>query len=260
MDDQFFIPRHDRKLLRDILGTIPALVEDLAVAITRQARLGNGRRYGLRSKAAGQPLPYDADAARVADELHAALVGWVRLVCEHRGLTWEQTLDPAAWLALTWVPGEFIGPLQRGRSPLPDRITPSSAELARWLYRHMVALAMTPGSEMALREIQAAARAAERVVCPPREVLPTMDAARVRMARALQLNARGIATLARDLGEEYRHLTQRRVHVLHEAGLIEPVPGPWRTGYPQLYRVGAVLDAHLALPIRQRHTRERATA
>jgi hypothetical protein len=89
-----------------------------------------------------------------------------------------------------------------------------------------------------------------------------MDAARVREARATYLSARQIATLARDLGDEYRNLTQRRVYALAEAGLIAPVPGPWQPGYPLQYLVGPVLDAHLALPIRQRHTRrtERVSA
>lgn len=249
MTSQFFVPRHDRKLLRRQLADLPELCEDLHDTVTRQTRLRT--RYG-KSGPRAAPLPFDARAAEVADQLHAALMGWVRLVCEHRGLTIGDPARPAAWLPLVWVPGTFVGPLQPGRAPVAHS-TPTSADLARWLHRHIYSLATTPGSESALAEISTIVRAAERVVCPPPEVLPEMDAVRVRQARALTLNARGIATLARDLGEEYRHLTQRRVHVLREAGLIEPMPGPWKAGYPLLYRVGPVLDAHLALPIRRRH-------
>ncbi|MBF6291819.1 hypothetical protein IU454_08070 [Nocardia farcinica] len=223
-----FIPRHDRKLLRDILAELPSLCDDLTIAVTKQARLG-GRRLGKR-KRVEEPLPYDPHAAEAAEALHAVLVGWVRLVCEHRAI-------------------DYAGPR-------------STAGLARWLHRHLIALAMTPGSETALSEIQEAKRAAETVVCPPPGIVPVADPVLLAQARRMHLNARGIATLARDLGEEYRHLTQRRVHVLHEAGLIAPLPGPWRPGWPQQYRVGDVLDAHLVLPIRQRHARhdERVSA
>lgn len=257
MSGQFFIPRHDRKVLRLVLAELPELCADLQDTLAKQARLGT--RYGARSRG-GSPAPIDLDAFELDNQIHNALVGWIRLVCEHRGLTIEAALGPVPWLPLEWVPGEFVGPVRPGRAPLPHNRHVTSAALAHWLYAHLVALALTPGSQDALREIQSLKRSAELLVCPPPEVLPPMDTARVRHARALNLNARGIAVLARDLGEEYRHLTQRRVHVLAEAGRIQPVPGSWRRGYPLLFCVGHVLDAHLALPIRQRHTRERVSA
>jgi hypothetical protein len=260
MTSQFFIPRHDRALLRRKLVTLPDLCEDLADSVNRQARLRT--RYG-KSGARVEPLPFDDDAEAVAAQLHNVLGGWVRLVLEHRGLAYAA--EPVHWLPMAWMRDTFVGPLhpQDRRVPVVQSYRPpTTAALARWLSRNFYSLATTPGSDTALREISDAERAAERIVCPPPGVLPSMDAARVREARATYLSARQIATLARDLGDEYRNLTQRRVYALAEAGLIAPVPGPWQPGYPLQYLVGPVLDAHLALPIRQRHTRrtERASA
>lgn len=253
MTSQFFIPRHDRALLRRKLRDLPELCEDLADSVNRQARLRT--RYG-KGGARVEPLPFDADAEVVAAQLHNVLGGWVRLVLEHRGLTY--TDRPVYWLSLAWMRDTFVGPLhpRDRRVPVvhPHR-PPTTAALARWLSKNFYSLATTPGAETALREIAAAEKAAERIVYPPPEVLPKMDAALLQMARNMYLSAREIAVLARDLGDEYRNLTQRRVHVLHEAKLIKPVPGPWRPGYPLQFLVGPVLDAHLALPIRQRHTR-----
>lgn len=253
MTSQFFIPKHDRGLLRRKLAELPELCEDLAESVTRQARLRT--RYG-KGGARTEPLPFDADAEAVAAQLHNVLGGWVRLVLEHRGLSY--TAEPVHWLPMAWMRDTFIGPLhpRDRRAPVVQSYRPpTTAALARWLSRNFYSLATTPGSETALREISEAQRAVERIVCPPPAVLPPMDAALVQMARSMYLSARELVVLARDLGDEYRNLTQRRVHVLHEAGLISPVPGPWRPGYPHQYLVGPVLDAHLALPIRQRHTR-----
>lgn len=256
MTSQFFIPRHDRALLRRKLGELPELCDELAESVTRQARLST--RYGKRGVRT-TPLPFDADAEAVAAQLHNTLTGWVRLVCEHRGIAYAtDPAEPVWFLPLAWMRDTFVGPLHpqdRRALVARERRPPTSAELARWLHRNFYSLATTPGAETALREISAAEKAAELIVCPPPGVLPPMDAARLRMARATYLGAREIAALARELGDPYRYLTQRRVHVLYEAKLIAPVPGPWLPGYPLQFLVGPVLDAHLALPIRQRHTR-----
>src|SRR5690606_21840705 len=113
---------------------------------------------------------------------------------------------------------------------------------------------MTEVAETALDELSDLKDRAARIVCPPAMRI-VVDESKLQRARAMWLNATGIATLAKELGEEYRHLTRRRVHALKRAELIEPVPGPWRRGWPELYKVGAVLDAHLILPIRERHAK-----
>ncbi|WP_228002154.1 hypothetical protein [Nocardia australiensis] len=218
--NHMFIPRHELKLLRELLREIPDLALDLGIAVTKQARLGEVGRSRKPRRPSEQPLPYHVAAADAAEELHNALVGWVRLTCEQRDI-------------------DYTGPT-------------STPALAKWLHRNIVALAMTEGSETALPEIRDAMQAAEWIVCPPMRP-HAVDQARIDRARKLMLNVSGIAALAKELGEEYRHLTKRRVHVLKEAGRILPVPGPWRIDWPVLYFVGDVLDAHLSLPIRERH-------
>lgn len=220
--NHMFISRHELTKLREVLSEIPSIAADLPVTITKQARLGEVGRSRKPRRPSEQPLPYHLDAARIADELHNALVGWARLVCEQRAL-------------------EYTGPT-------------STAGLARWLGRNYIALAMTEGAETALEELGHLADVAHTIICPPYRPV-AVDEQKLAAARHRYLNANGIVTLAKELGEEYRHLTYRRVKVLKEAGLIEPVPGPWRSDWPTLYLVGDVLDAHLQLPIRERHAK-----
>lgn len=216
--DHRYIARHDVKLLREHLRDIPQLAEDLAIAVMRQDRYERGGG-GAQRRPSEQPLPYSIAAQEAADHLHNTIGGWVRVVCEHR----ESRYDD-------------------------HDATPA---LARWLLRNLETLAHIEGAETARGEIKAAIKRAERIACPPRMIVH-IDEHRLAEARALRLNASGIATLARDLGDEWRHLTKRRVYKLAEVGLITPVPGPWHPKWPQPWVVGEVLDAHLQLPIRRR--------
>lgn len=243
--NHMFISRHELTKLREVLGTIPGIAADLPVTIAKQARLGDMGRGRKPRRPSEQPLPFHVDAARVADELHNALVGWVRLVCEQRAMQYT----PVGYL-----PAEFVGPPRPGQKRATADHIPSTAELAHWLERHIVSLAMTEGSETALTELGHLAEVAQNIVCPPPTPV-TIDEAKYERARRRYLNAHGIVALARELGEEYRHLTPGRVKVLKRAGKITPVPGPWRPDWPTLYVLGEVLDAHLALPIRQRHAK-----
>lgn len=215
-----YIERHDVKLLRGYLLDIPEIAEDLAVAVMRQDRYERGGG-GAARRPSEQPLPFSIAAHEAAEHLHNTLGGWVRVVCEHQDRRYDG----------------------------PDT-TPG---LARWLLRNLETLAVIPGAETALGEIKEAKEAAERIACPP-PMIVHVDEQRLAVARSQRLNAGGIAALARELGDEWRHLTKRRVHVLAEAGLIAPVPGPWHRRWPAQWIVGEVLDAHLVLPIRRRHT------
>ncbi|MFD3596274.1 hypothetical protein ACFWU5_26440 [Nocardia sp. NPDC058640] len=88
-------------------------------------------------------------------------------------------------------------------------------------------------------------------VCPPTETAQ-VDVELLSRARAVRLNVSGIHTLATQLGAGFSNLTPRRIRTLREAGLVAPVPGPWAMDWPELFVVGEVLDAHVALPMRQR--------
>lgn len=240
--NHMFIDRAEVNLLRSLLRKVPHLVADLTPTITKQARLGEVGRSRKPRRPSEQPLPYNHDAARAADQLHNAIGGWVRIVCEHRGVEFR----PVGWL-----PTDFIGPLQPGQHRVPAGYVATTTDLAFWLDRHLISLAMTPGAEGARPEIKDAVLRAHRAVCPPKMTV-VIDEEKHEQARRMWLNANGIATLARELGEEYRHLTRRRVFALKDAGLVKPVPGPWRPDW-MLFVVGEVLDAHLILPIRTRH-------
>lgn len=207
-----------RELLR-VLREVPDLAEDLLDTRTRQTRFG-AVDFRTRSGAIEQRLPFNEAAVKVEGHLRTVLSTWTRLVCEERAI-------------------DYTG-------------ADTLSALAQWLERNIVALALTPGAECALDDIRTAVEAAAFVVCPPAQ--PTVDAELVRRARAVRLNVTGIGELAGQLGAEYRNLTPRRVRTLREAGLIEPVPGPWAPDWPELFVVGEVLDAHLSMPSRRRTT------
>lgn len=133
--DHFYLPRDQQDALVELLATIPTLVEDLAVTLTRQDRIGSSIRTGRGSD--DQPLPYSIHASDAADLLHDTLAAWVRHVTEQRAL------------------------------PSPQRN--DTLGLARWLTRWIVALALTPGADEAPGEIRHAIAQARRACDKPRE-------------------------------------------------------------------------------------------
>ncbi|MEV0294517.1 hypothetical protein [Nocardia sp. NPDC050710] len=214
-----YLDRTELRALAELLREIPDLADDLTISRTRQSRTGAQGDFRMHRRPSEQPLPYNPAAARAADELHAVLVSWVRLVCEQRGIDY---------------PG-----------------SPSTAGMARWLDRNLIALAMTEGVVQAPAEIRRVVQAAQWIVCPPSAPI-VLDESELARARAHRLNASGIATLAKELGEEYRTLTVRRVQTLRDAGKIAPLPGPWAPDWPEQFLVGHVLDQHIAHPSRAR--------
>ncbi|MFI9506982.1 hypothetical protein [Nocardia sp. NPDC052566] len=225
--NHLYIDRADLRALADLLREIPDLAEDLAIARTRQSRLSSRGDYRMHRRPSEQPLPYNPAAARAAEEMHAVLVSWVRLVCEQRAL-------------------EYSG-------------ASSTSGLARWLDRNLIALAMTEGADGALGEIRTVCRAALNIICPPQAPV-VLEQSEVERARRHRLNASGIAALAKELGEPFRNLTVRRIQTLRDAGKIAPLPGPWALDWPELYAVGQVLDEHLAHPVRRRGRSEKRSA
>ncbi|MFC3963518.1 hypothetical protein [Nocardia jiangsuensis] len=217
--DGLYLTRAEIIALAALLREIPDLADDLVIARSKQAKLGGRTDFRMHRRPGEQPLPYNPAAAGAADHLHAVLVGWVRLVCEQRALDYQGA--------------------------------PTTAGLARWLDHNLIALAMTDGVQGAPLEIGRAVRIATDIVCPPAPSTE-WDADMITRARAGRLNASGIATLAKELGAEYRTLTVRRVQTLRDAGRIAPVPGPWAPGWPEMFVVGEVLDQHLAHRARQR--------
>lgn len=215
MSETFYLPREQQAELVELLDQVPFLVEQLAITITRQDRLGAGPRIS-RGKTT-QPLPYNANASEAADNLHWELTGWVRRVCEQRNLTYDSRNN--------------------------------TISLARWLRRWIIALALTEGAEAALIDIEAAVSEARHAIDRPPPHRPHINPELLAEADRQLLNARGIEHLARELDTRYRNLNRRRVHALHEAGRITPAANIEGT---HLYRIGDVLVAHLSHPIRRK--------
>lgn len=71
--DGFFLCRHHITELADALRSVPALLEDLEVTITRQARTG-GQKHGSRSSTT--PLPWNDHASTCKHELNAIIHAW----------------------------------------------------------------------------------------------------------------------------------------------------------------------------------------
>lgn len=212
MATDFFIPRDTQKAIVDVLEQVPEACEELAVTITRQDRIGTpGPRVSRGEEA--QPMPVNLEASDVAVEvLHATLVSWTRHVCESRAVEYEGgTSTPA---------------------------------VAQWLSRNVVSLAMTEGSEEAYDEIRHAVGQAWRAVDSRPERKRYIDEDSLDEAASLELNMRGVAAAAAEMGGEFADLTYDRVRYLRRRGLIEPVSVHQETGM-ELFRLGDAMAAHL---------------
>jgi len=214
--DGYFMPRADQVALVALLDEVPALVEDLTIAITRQDRLSGGGPK-TRNGSDEQPLPLSVEAMEAHDILHDTLAGWVTLVCEQRHYP----------------------------HPRNDTLT-----LARWLKTHIIALALTEGAEESHDEIRHAIRQARRATDRPRERERLVDPVQIYEAGTALLNATEIAKIAATMGEDYQGLNLKRVLRLRNANHIEPVLQT--ADGLDLYRIADVLTAHLTYPTRKR--------
>ncbi len=214
-----YLTRAEITKLDAILRTVPWLARQLRITTLRQDRIAGAPIPTLVTGAPGvQPLPYNAHARAVADHLHASLVLWVRHMLEQRAMDYH---------------GDT-----------------TTAGISRWLRTNIDALALTEDSAHALTDIHGATASAWEAIDRPDEKIRHVDPDSVDEARHNLLHARGIAALARELGPEYRTLTQNRVESLHRCGHITPVAAPAALGC--LYLVGDVLDAHERVKTRQR--------
>lgn len=105
--DGVFLCKAHTGQLTDALRTVPGLVEDLEVTITRQARTA-GPKHGARS--ATRPLPWNEHASSCRVELNAILNAWAYETHHHR---------------------------PDSRDPLDAIHSSDTAELANWLRAHL---------------------------------------------------------------------------------------------------------------------------
>lgn len=221
MTDALNLDRSEISLLVDRLDHITAWVAaELENAITCQVAFTDKTLTRI-GKDEETPLAFNERASTCALDLFSTLRTWTNYVATERGLRW---------------PGD-------GRAP----------HFARWLSRHAYDLARTDRATEAFNNLVDSYNEAVDVVDRPAEKARTIDDNKVNEARAWELHRDGIETAAREIGGPYTGLTARRVRTLARAGRIQAIRCVVETR-AEIYRLGDVLDAHLAHPTRQRST------
>lgn len=209
--DAYFLDRGSQIKLRDELASIPRMIGELSVTLTRQARI---QRPGLSMSRRPKPesqVPIHIGAHNAADLLHNCLGTWVRLVCEQRAIVWD-----------------------KGN----DIIT-----LAKWLRINMIALALTEGSEEAYEDIKAAIDECWRQIDIPADDDIMIDRARVHEANRVVVTAGQVEKLANKMGAIGKGLNKRRVETL-ASRRKNPLRPCAVDGDVKFFRLGDVLDAH----------------
>lgn len=219
MSIDFYLAREDQRQLTEALGTIPNLADQLAVTVTRQARIQKSNMGKPRRQKPGSRMPFHIGASEAADELHGTLATWVRHTCEHRQIHYRDGNDLMS--------------------------------LARWLRRNMIQLALTEGSEEAYIDIRDRIDECRRQVDLPPDDEVHIDHERIASANRQILTAGQIEKIAHRLGDMGKRLTTDRVHGLNRRGHLKPVSADPETG-TKFYRLGDILHAHLACEQRER--------
>lgn len=205
--DHWFVTRAELSTLIDALRTIPALIEDLAVTIGRESRTRPGLDELARTAPKSTP-PIDLEAWTAGEELRNIMTGWVRLVCETRGLD---------------IPA-----------------VNSTVAAARWLHQQAIPFAMTEGSDTAWWDIVSAIDECKRLIDLPTTADVVIDPDRLKSANNSVLTAYEVEKVAAKLGELGKGLNRDRVRYLAKKGL----KSCGIDGDTSFYRLGDVLAAH----------------
>lgn len=206
--DHLYLTRPQIGALSELLGEIPALIEELAITETRQARvrrpsLGGGSRSHPESRP-----PLHMGAFLAAEALRNELGTWVRAVCEQRAVP---------------VP------------PVDDLAT-----AARWLRKHIYSLATTEGAETAHYDIEGAILDCRYEIDLPPDDEIHVNPVQLQAANNQILTAYQVEKIAGKLGPIGKGLTRDRVRYLEKHGLRVAA----RDGDTKFYRLGDVLVAH----------------
>ncbi len=214
MTEHWFIPRHEQQELTDALAEVRDILDDLREAQKPRIATANWNPK-VSTGDRPQPLPFNVAAVDAADRLLIELERW------------------AYWLA----------DARQIAAPNTD-----CKGYANWLTRNILLLAATEGSESAHHDITAEIRHARNASGRGHlQPIPKPNPQRVAQAHAEQLNARGIATLAKHIGAQ--GLTIRRIKHLRETGKIVPVR--YADKRTPIYQLGDVLNAHYATSTRK---------
>ncbi|MFF0546931.1 hypothetical protein ACFYTF_29250 [Nocardia thailandica] len=211
-DHHLFITDDERLEIIDALREVPDLIERLALAIVRGDRHGLTDATTRRAPQSTPPIDYAAQA--LAEEVHAELTGWVRVVCEERAL----------------------------RTPPLYSII----EAARWLDLNATALAMSEAAPEAHRAICAVVRRLQQRLRRDDGGLTEAD---IEAANRQVLTSYQVDRIVPLLGHLGEGLNRRRVELLSKAGVLRPASVDRDTG-TRFFRLGAILKAHAAHPRR----------
>lgn len=220
--DGFYLDRASQIVLVAILDEVPALVEDLTIAITRQDRLTSSGPK-TRNGSDEQPLPISVEAMEAADLLTDTLASWVRHTTEQRAM-------------------HYTAPC-------------TAVHYAAWLKRWMVALAMSPGSDEALDEIRYAVRQARRATDRPTEHIRELNPDAVNEAAEAFLSATQIARIVGDsTNPKYAGINFKRIRTLRNRDVLKPAMTT--PDGMDLYRFTDVVIAHHKHPTRKASDRK----
>lgn len=247
--DNMYLSRHQQQEFTSLMVKVGWIVEELDVTITRQSQFGAAYETGKSSE---DPVYFHEAAADVAYDLHGALSSWVNEICTQRQLTY----------------------------PGVDR----SARLARWLWQHVIDLALTTDASTALDEIRDAVKRAERVIDRPQgrmyvgpcgeqqdagrcgaDLYAVVDKPVVRCRecgathpvderrRALREEVRNLLGTASEIAKLLpwildSPITRKRITYYANRKQILPRKSNGET----VYQIGEVIDAHVAFEARHR--------
>lgn len=199
-------------------------VPDIVTALVGVACDSDGYRQRITfdprvsNPSASQPIPYDGTVDDAVQHLANELAGWIRHMLDHRGMIYD------------------------GPAGLEGK--------ADWLSRHVVSLAMTPGSEEAPRYVGEAVKRARRAARMSTEAEAAERYAKLRAKcdpRVAEIRNEqwDTATCSRMAGQLGLPITQRRIKYLTESKRltrlrkVKGVDGAMHS----IYRFGDVLDA-----------------
>ena len=205
----FYLDRKTQRDLRAKLDLIPSLVEDLAITITRQARVAPPGLMKLHAHKPGSKLPFHIAAADAADELQTCLVTWVRFTCDNRQVHYNHRED--------------------------------TMSLARWLAHNIIGLALCEGSQTSYEDIAHHIDECRRHIDLPPDDEIEIDPTRVRQANRQIVTAGQVDKIAAKLGHLGTGLNKRRVETLDKGGALRACA---IDDGVKFYRLGDVLDAH----------------
>ena len=253
--------------VRDALQAIPELMDELAIMLTKRAKVVQYRTTASTSVDEGKPMVYSEAASRAKSDLKAVLAGWARYVHEERpdrGVIGYTEADGQQVPIYGEVPG----------TPLTCRDTTTS--ISGWLIQYLPWLRRQDISPEMHREVVGEVNHIRRLIdAPPATqyigicgfrwqdvtctaelwcpvgadeatcrtcgVVWNVDGRRAGAFASVMDRIESPAVIARALGSQGVNITVERINSWKKRGKLEPVACDVKTRRPR-YRLGDVMD------------------